>query len=77
MQLPARASSGPADVATLQQQMKAIQTDINDVEQRLLLAKQRHKQISLDQQISGEPYTCMSLSPLGRYAYIDIVHCTI
>ena len=51
-----RGRSGSADISALQQQSQVIQTSINDVEQQLLLARQQHKQISLDQQISGEFY---------------------
>ena len=55
LQVPGRSgSSGQADIASLQQQSQAIQTDINELEQQLLLTRQQCKQISLDQQISGE-----------------------
>ena len=47
-------SSGSTDISSLQQQSQSIQTSINELEQQLLLAKQQHKQITLDQQISGE-----------------------
>ena len=47
-------SSGSGDISSLQQQSQSIQTSINELEQQLLLAKQRHKRIALDQQISGE-----------------------
>ena len=54
VQMPLRGQSGSADIAALQQRSQAIQAEINDAERQLLLIKQQHKQITLEQQISGE-----------------------